>query len=226
MRKKPLPPEEKRNSALARHFERIAGGRSIQVLRLEMKEAGYDIGQGTLNRLAHGETGVRMDSIKKLAAFARMEPDELLREDGRSEEDEFVQVRRADVKFSNGHGQIVYHVDDKPPLSFRADFLRKLNIPSGRAVVVEAVGNSNEDKIQDGAIVLVNTSDNNNLNGRFFAFRVDGELLIKRLNRMPGVGVVATAENSNFTPKVKIYPEADEIEFEVLGHAVWTGALL
>ncbi|QRF60216.1 LexA family transcriptional regulator [Variovorax paradoxus] len=142
------------------------------------------------------------------------------------EEEEFVQVRRADVKFSNGTGQIVYHVEDKPPLSFRADFLRKLGIPAGRAVVVEAVGNSNEDKIRDGAVVLVNTSDNSNLNGRFFAFRVDGELLIKRLTKMPGVGVVATAENSNFSPKVKIYAEAEELDFEVLGHAVWTGTLL
>lgn len=93
-------------------------------------------------------------------------------------------------------------------------------------MVVEAVGNSNEDKIRDGAVVLVNTSDNSNLNGRFFAFRVDGELLIKRLTKMPGVGVVATAENSNFSPKVKIYAEAEELDFEVLGHAVWTGTLL
>jgi phage repressor protein C with HTH and peptisase S24 domain len=139
---------------------------------------------------------------------------------------EFVEVHRADVKFSNGTGQIVYHVEDMPPLSFRADFLRKMGIPAGKAVVVDAVGNSNEGKIQDGSVVLVNTADKANLNGDFFAFRVDGELLIKRLNRVPGVGVVATAENPNFSPKVKVYPETSEIDFEVLGRALWTGSML
>lgn len=53
---------------------------------------------------------------------------------------DFVAVQRANVKFSNGTGKVVYHMDDKPPLSFRADFLRKLGINQGNAVVVDADG--------------------------------------------------------------------------------------
>lgn len=137
---------------------------------------------------------------------------------------DFVAVRRADVKFSNGSGRVVYSEDDHPPLVFRADFLRRMGIAPGKAVVVEAVGVSNEPKIPDGAVVLVNCGDRERLNGDLFAFRVDGELLIKRLERIDGVGVLATAENPNFKPKQKVYMNPPD--FEVIGRAVWTGALL
>lgn len=140
------------------------------------------------------------------------------------DESEFVPVKRAEVKFSNGHGQVIYYEDDRPPLSFRADFLRKLGIAQGNAVVVDATGESNEPKIPHGAVVLINRGDSTNLNGDFFAFRADGHLLIKRLSRLEGVGILATAENSNFTPKNIVYK--DPIDFEVVGRAVWTGAVL
>lgn len=137
---------------------------------------------------------------------------------------DFVEVRRVDVKFSNGTGQVVYYEDDKPPLSFRADFLRRLHIPPGRAVVVDAQGVSNEPKIIDGSVVLINSADTENLNGDFFAFRAGEELLIKRLSSLEGVGIVATAENSNFSPKMKVYTDPESIQ--VIGRAVWTGVEL
>lgn len=139
---------------------------------------------------------------------------------------DFTPVRRADVAFSNGAGQVVYHEDDKPPLVFRSDFLRRLGISPGNAVVVDAVGISNEPKIVDGSVVLVNCGDRDRLDGRFFAFRYDGELLIKRLERIEDVGVLATAENSNFKPKTRIYHASAEEQIEVIGHAVWTGSIL
>lgn len=144
--------------------------------------------------------------------------------DAATAEPEFVEVRRVDVKFSNGHGQIVTREDDLPPLSFRSDFLRKLQIPPGKAVVVDADGVSNEPAIRDGSVVLVNSADTTNLNGDFFAFRVDGELLIKRLSRLDGIGILATAENSNFSPKAKVYTNPED--FEVIGRCKWTGVEL
>lgn len=137
---------------------------------------------------------------------------------------DFVAIRRADVRFSNGTGHVVYAEDDHPPLVFRADFLRRMGIATGNAVVVEADGISNEPKIPDGAVVLVNRGDRERLNGDLFAFRVDGELLIKRLERIEGGGILATADNPNFKPKQKVYMNPPD--FEVIGKAVWTGALL
>lgn len=169
-------------------------------------------------------------NLLKAAAFLGVSPKWLadgvgpMKEGTTYADEEFIAVHRVDVQFSNGHGQVVYFEDDRPPLSFRADFLRKLGIPAGKAVVVDAVGVSNEPKIHDGAVVLLNGAETTNLNGDFFAFRVDGELMIKRLSRLKGVGVIATAENSDFKPKNKIYSDADD--FQVIGRAVWTGMVL
>ena len=139
-------------------------------------------------------------------------------------DDEFTHVRRVNVKFSNGSGKAVYFEQDKPPLVFRTEFLRKLGITPGKAVIVEAEGVSNEPKIVDGSVVLVNSADKEHLNGDFFAFRVDGELLIKRLQKIQGVGILATSENPNYKPKQLVYQSNED--FEIIGRATWTGALL
>ena len=138
--------------------------------------------------------------------------------------DELTQVRYVNVKFANGPGKTIYYEQDKQPLVFRTDFLQRLGIPQGKGIVVEAEGISNEPKIPDGAVVLINRADKERLDGSFFAFRADGELLIKRLQEIPGVGVLATSENPNFRPKQKVYRDSED--FEVIGRAVWTGTLL
>lgn len=140
-------------------------------------------------------------------------------------ESPYVEVRRAGVKFSNGYGTVAYYEDEKPPLSFRKDFLRRLGIPAGKAVVVDADGDSNEPKIPRGAVVLVNTAQTERLSGQFFAFRADGELLIKRLETVDGVGVLATAENQTFQPKTKLYREGVD-DWAIIGEAVWVGTTL
>jgi phage repressor protein C with HTH and peptisase S24 domain len=139
--------------------------------------------------------------------------------------DEFAFVRRADVAFANGVGKVAYHEDDKPPLVFRRDFLRKLGIAEGDAVVVDGIGHSNIPKIPDGAVVLVNKGDRTRLDGGFFAYRSGDELLIKRIEVLRGIGWLATAENPDFKPKTLVYREGKD-DFEVIGRAVWTGATL
>lgn len=204
------------------------------------KEFGKEFGVGGQSAVANFLTGTSALSLKAAVGFAQglgchiRDFSPRLAAEARkaaeaagissSEDGEFMHVRRADVRFSNGTGQVVYEEDDKPPLVFRADFLRKLGIKNGDAVVVDSEGISNEPKIPDGAVVLVNRGDRERLNGDLFAFRVDGELLIKRLERIEGVGILATADNPNFKPKQKVY--ASVIDFEVIGRAVWTGALL
>lgn len=139
--------------------------------------------------------------------------------------DEFTFIRRASVKFANGVSSVVYEDEDHPPLAFRSDYLRRLGISEGSAVVVQAKGPSNLPKISDGSVVLVDTADRHILNGDFFAFRYEDDLLIKRLTRMDGVGVLAVAENSDFKPKQLVYRETDE-GFSVIGKAKWIGAEL
>mgnify|MGYP000234510857 CR=1 FL=1 len=111
MAEKPAPVEGI-NLQLIDNFERIKGDRGFEQLRKDMAEAGYAIGNGTLQRIAAGDAGVRMHSLKKLGGYARMSVQELLG----GEDGPFIEIHRADVRFSNGTGSVVYHEDDKPPI--------------------------------------------------------------------------------------------------------------
>ena len=216
--------EETRRDAL-RSFVRGAGGyaKVVREYALSPSLASYLsqlTAEGSL--ASFGErSAANWESRLRLAKGSLVRPGGALT--GALDFDEFAFVRRASVSFSNGLGRVAYYEDEKPPLVFRRDFLRKLGIAEGDAVVVDGVGHSNLPKIQEGAVVLVNKGDRTRLDGDFFAFRSGDELLIKRLERLKGIGVLATAENPDFKPKSTVYTNDD---FEVIGRAVWTGATL
>lgn len=183
-----------------------------------LAEAEYTANGSSFTAQLAKATGVRSEWLAA-GVGERDEPEQEI------DPEEFAFVRRADVSFANGIGKVAYHEDDKPPLVFRREFLRKLGIAEGDAVVVDGAGHSNVPKIPEGAVVLVNCGDRLRLNGEFFAFRAGGELLIKRLEELKGVGILATADNPDFKPKTVIYrSEADQIE--VIGRAVWVGATI
>lgn len=133
-------------------------------------------------------------------------------------------VRRIEAQIANGHGLTARVLDDHPPIAFHTDFLLRLGISAKDAVIVEADGSSNAPTIPDSAIVLVNSGDKEVLTGELFAFRHGAELLIRRLEKIEGVGILATSDNPEFRPKSTIYPAAADLE--VIGRAVWVGIQL
>lgn len=212
---------EPQNSPLAVNYARIAAGRSIEAMRLEMAEAGYNIGTGTLHRISKGEEGVRTGSLRKLAAYAGLEVDELLRAD--DGDAEFVEIARVDVSISNGRGKLVFVEGRKSALSFRRDYLRRIGVSPVHAVIVGAEGRSNEPEIMDGSVLLANRAPGQSIvNGKFYAFRYDGELIIKKLYKQTDGKILAVAAN----PDKAEYPDkiygTDEAAFDLVGRIMWS----
>lgn len=142
------------------------------------------------------------------------------------EDDHFAMVKRADVVFSNGRGKLIFEEGNKAPLSFRRDYLRKLGISEKNAVVVDSTGRSNEPTIADGAVLLVNRSAQQIQNGKMYAFRYDGQLIVKRLHRIDDETVLAIPDN----PDREAFPEQryqdDGQDFELIGRVLWMAAEL
>lgn len=57
------------NADLASNAALMIRGTAIGRLRSDMKDAGFNIGQGNLQRIVGGETGVRMESLQKFADY-------------------------------------------------------------------------------------------------------------------------------------------------------------
>lgn len=225
-RKVKITPETQEESRRLRAIWDGTNGRPNQAAFGEM----YGIGnQSAVGQFLRGETPI---SLKAAVGFAKGLGCEIqdfsprlakLAHDasqvlGGDEEAEFITVRHVAVKFSNGSGRTVIDEGANPPLSFRADFIRKLGISHRNAVVVDADGDSNVPSIYQDGFVLIDRGQTEIVNGKFYAFRVNGNLLIKKLTRLEDGSVLAVSENQAYEPKV--YRQG--VDFEVLGRARWT----
>lgn len=144
-------------------------------------------------------------------------------------ESDFVAVRRAAVSFSQGHGRVVYDVGEKAPLSFRREFLRRLGISDRAAVVVDSEGYSNEPDIPDRAVLLVHTAQSARSHVRaskFYAFRRDGELFVKKLYPQKDGTLRAVSANPDKVAYPDILIDEKTDDFESIGRVVWMGAEL
>lgn len=132
--------------------------------------------------------------------------------------EESVAIRHMAVKFSNGHGRAVFDEEENPSLFFRPDFIRKLGMYVKDAVLVDADGDSNYPVIHSGGVVLVDRGDTEIKDGKLYAFRCGGDLLIKRLTRLPDGSILAISENSTYPPRVL----KEDDDFEIIGRTRWT----
>lgn len=226
IRKVKITPETQEESLRLRAIWDGAQGRPNQAAFGEM----YDIGnQSAVGQFLRGETPISLkaavgfakglgceiqDFSPRLAKLAH-EASQVL---GNDDEAEFITVRRVAIKFSNGTGRIVVDEGAKPPLPFRADFLKTLGISQRNAVVVDADGDSNVPSIYEDGFVLIDRGQTEIVNGKFYAFRVNGNLLIKKLTRLDDGAILAVSENRAYEPRV--YRQGED--FEVLGRARWT----
>ncbi|MDO6750036.1 S24 family peptidase, partial [Gilvimarinus sp. 1_MG-2023] len=71
-------------------------------------------------------------------------------------------------------------------LAFRRKWLKFKGLHEKDLVVVFAKGDSMEPTISDNNTIMVDTSDTSPQDGRMYVIRVDGHLLVKRTQILPG----------------------------------------
>ncbi len=196
--------------------------------------AEYDVGnQAAVGFFLNGKTAL---SIKAARGFAKglgcaiadfsprivAEIEAMAAATAEQHDEDFALVERADVAVSAGHGCLIFHEGRKSGLSFRRDFLRAQGVSEANAVVVDVKGRSMEPTITDGAVLLINRAAKEVINGKVYAFRADGELLVKRLHRRDGQ-LIAVSDN----PDRGEYPDRvldPNEDFDMIGRALWMGA--
>lgn len=186
-----------------------------------------NIGQRTLNRVLNKETDPRIETIEQIASPTGYSVAALFSPDLVDAGMDFTMVRRLDVKASAGNGNLVFLESDKSRLAFRRDFLSSMGLNESRAVIIYADGRSMEPTIHDGAVVLIDVGDTELKSDRIYAISIDDEVVIKRLRRDIGGGLIVVSDN----PDKINYPDravpVDKLEYvHIKGRAVWMGARL
>lgn len=122
-----------------------------------------------------------------------------------------VLITRIDVKLSAGNGRETWHIEEREPLPFQADYIRGLDSKPKNLVAAKVNGDSMEPRLFDKDTVVVDTADQRvPANGGVFALVYAGELLVKRLFRLPDGGLKVVSDNHARYEPVTVGP--DQIE--------------
>ncbi|MGE4537633.1 MAG: helix-turn-helix transcriptional regulator [Desulfovibrio sp.] len=101
--------------------------------------------------------------------------------------------------------------------SFRWEFLKRRGSPDSMRLYLPK-GDSMEPTIKEGDMVLVDTSQTTPTTGQLALVRVDKDLMIKRVERVPGK-VILMSDNSKYSP-IEITPD-NEDQAQIYGRMVW-----
>lgn len=135
---------------------------------------------------------------------------------------EFVFIPRFNVKAAAGHGSALD--DGKPPLAmaFRRYWVEHCLRANPRDLAVISVkGDSMEGVLNDRDTILVNQADNRPGAG-LYVLRMDGELFVKRLQRLPEGRLEVSSANEAYRP-FTIDMAAPPSDFEIIGRVAWVG---
>lgn len=222
-----LPPMENANDVLVDNLRGLLGeGKTYESESALARACG--VPQRTLNRILNKETKPGLEKIEEIAKGLGVSVARLLTPGlGDGGGDDIVMLRRLDVKGSAGKGRLVFMESDKGRLAFRRDFLQLEGVKEDNAILIYADGQSMEPTIPDAAVVLIDRGATSLVNNKIYAITINDELLIKRLRKEVGGGVVIVSDNPDKHNYPDIFVPADKEEFLTIhGRAFWMGARL
>ncbi|AYY04898.1 MULTISPECIES: helix-turn-helix transcriptional regulator [Enterobacteriaceae] len=139
--------------------------------------------------------------------------------------EEFIFVPRYNVTASAGYG--AWNDDETPmfTVSFRRYWVvNHLKADPKQLSVISVQGDSMEGVLNDKDIILVNHGDREPREG-IYVLRLDGQLIVKRVQRLPGAQLIVTSTNPVYKP-FNIDLNNVPSDFCIVGKVVWYGRVI
>lgn len=136
--------------------------------------------------------------------------------------EEFVFIPRYNLQAAAGHGA---SADGEKPLfsmAFRKYWISNyLHVDPHDLSVISVKGDSMEGVLNQRDVILINHADNQPGSG-LYVLRMDGDLIVKMVQRLPGGVLKVTSANSLYEP-FDIDLNNMPTDVEVVGRVVWFG---
>jgi phage repressor protein C with HTH and peptisase S24 domain len=134
----------------------------------------------------------------------------------------FVLVPRYDVAASMGNGAVIHSEQIVDHLAFRAEWVRtELGTSPKQLVLISAIGDSMEPSLRAGDLLLVDRSVENVHQDAIYAIALDGELRIKRIQRLFDGTLVIKSDNPSYRTEELTPSQAEQLR--IVGRVVWSG---
>ena len=131
-------------------------------------------------------------------------------------------ISRFNVQASAGRGSLVDNEQIVEALAFSEDWLRtRIKRPVEKLLVIEARGDSMEPSIRDGDLLLLDVSSQEISSSAIHVIEVEGELLVKRLERRLNGSILVHSDNPRYAPQE--LTKADRAGLRIIGQVVWQG---
>lgn len=134
----------------------------------------------------------------------------------------FILVPRYDVTGSMGNGHVIHSEQIVDHLAFRAEWVRtELNTSPAHLVLISAIGDSMEPTLRSHDLLLIDRSVQSVKQDSIYAFAVDGELRVKRIQRLFDGCLVVKSDNPGYGTETLSPAQAETIN--IVGRVVWFG---
>lgn len=135
----------------------------------------------------------------------------------------YVHIPLYDVRAGAGRGRVVESEQPVDALAFKEDWIRQeLRASPGDLRLINVSGDSMEPDLRAGDIILIDHTDTRASREGIYVIRMDGALLVKQLQRLPGGVVKVISRNQAyeaFTVAVAALEEPNG--FAIIGRVVW-----
>lgn len=138
----------------------------------------------------------------------------------------FARIPLYDVKASAGNGATVNTEDVIDSLAFKNEWIHnELHVNPAHLYLIYVEGESMVPSLRPGDVILVDHSDNTAKRDGVYVLRMDGALLVKRLQRLPGAIIKVSSDNTLYVPfEINLSKIGDTVS--IIGRVVWTGRRL
>lgn len=203
----------------------------LNISRAEVaKEVG--IGTTTLQQWESGNREASMETLEQLARLYKVSPQYLIfGTDGdtpmliQSANDDYDYFPCYDQAVSAGTGTLALDKDNATQLAFPKWWSRQRGLTAKHLCGLNTKGDSMQPTIPDGSLLIVDTSKTHPMDGKIYVVRIDTELFVKRLQRIPIAGGIEFISDNTDYSSFKLSKQELEQDglFQVIGQVVHIG---
>lgn len=135
----------------------------------------------------------------------------------------YVYLPLYDVRAAAGGGELVENESVVDVLAFKESWIRQeLHASPDDLRLIHVVGDSMEPDLRAGDIILIDHTDQAGSREGVYVIRMDGALLVKQLQRLPGGIVRVISRNQAYEPfSVRTSEINAAAGFAIIGRVVW-----
>jgi phage repressor protein C with HTH and peptisase S24 domain len=133
----------------------------------------------------------------------------------------FALIPRLDIQASAGNGRVALSEEPLEYLAFQANWLRGRGINPAAARVLTARGDSMEETIRDGDVLLVDTSIDRVLDNSIYVVVYGDMVLVKRIHGRINGSLQLISDNPRYPVEEVSKGEVDDLK--IAGRVMWFG---